>query len=749
MSDIIEFIDYLEKEYPGRISARVRVEAQELQTSNLELKEEVRRRLHSSGIKKLYSHQAEAVRHIRAGKNVILVSGTATGKTLAYQIPLAEVLVDDRHATALVLYPTKALARDQLISFAQLLEEALPAVYDGDTPASMRRYIRESSKVVLSNPDMLHAGILPNHALWADFFRNLRFVVLDEAHVYRGAYGSNVALVLRRLKRLAGLYGSSPQFILTSATVANPLDLAAALTGEEFELVSNPVLATAEKYFVFWEPPFNVRKNRRGSSNREAVLLFVEAVRRGLRTIVFSKSKPASELIIKYARNQLGTEISNRVAVYRAGLNPERRREIEKRLFAGDLLGVSATPALELGIDVGELTVAIINRFPGTISSFLQQSGRVGRKLPSVVFFVAGEDPVDQYYARNYERMLGLAVEEAVVDTENRYILEKHLLCASFEKSLVDREIMRYFGPAAIERAEEMSVQGILKKKNGRFYLSAEIKRPHERTVIRTAGFNNYQIVEAGSGEVLGFMDEPLAFIYLHPGAVYLYEGETYLVEDLDVERKVATVVPAEEINYYTQPKEDTRVVVESVERSRRFRRFDVYFGELTVTNHVIGYQRRNIFTDEVIGYDDVILPPHVFRTRGLWFVFDEELLQKLKLDPAELAGGIHGIEHAHIALLPVYANCDRWDIGGVSTPAHYETEETTIFIYDGIEGGIGFAEKGYLKFDRHIFDTLGLIENCPCDNGCPGCIQSPKCGNLNDPLDKIAAIKLLREHLR
>lgn len=749
MPHINEFIEYLEEKFPERISSRVSLPAQQITTADLELNEWLKQKLASSGIKRLYSHQAETVELIRSGKNVILVSGTATGKTLAYQIPLLETLTEDRHATALVLYPTKALARDQLQSFTEMMEDMLPAVYDGDTPSTMRRFIRENSRIVLSNPDMLHAGILSHHNLWADFLRNLKFLVIDEAHVYRGAFGSNVALVLRRLKRIARLYGSSPQFIMTSATIANPVELAHKLTGEEFELVRNPVLATAEKHFIFWEPPFDIRKNRRGSSSRETVLLFVEAVRQGFRTIVFSRSKPAAELILKYARDQLGMKYSKKVAVYRAGLTPERRREIERRLFSGELLGVSATPALELGIDVGELTVAIINRFPGTISSFLQQAGRVGRKTPSVVFFVAGEDPIDQYYALHHDRIINAAVEEAVIDTENPYILEKHLLCASFERSLNENEIYQFFGKAAVEHAWQMADSGMLKKKHNKYFLSADIKRPHEITVIRTAGFANYQIIESETGEVLGFMDEPLAFIYLHPGAVYLHEAETYLVEELDVEKRVATVIRAPEINYYTQPKEDTRVTVEKVEKAKHFGRFEVFFGELTVTNHVIGYQRRNIFTDEVIGTEEVILPPHIFRTRGLWFVFDEETLQKLKLDPAQLAGGIHGIEHAHIALLPVYASCDRWDIGGVSTPAHYETDETTIFIYDGIEGGIGFAEKGYERFEQHIYDTLDLIRHCPCENGCPSCIQSPKCGNLNEPLDKMSAVKLLEEHLK
>lgn len=752
MSELKKYIDYYKEAFPDRIAGELLFDetagrfSESLKIQTLKIYSPLK----SLGITNFYEHQAEAIASVQSGKNVVVVTGTSSGKSFVYLVPILETLLNDSRSTSFLVFPTKALAQDQLALILKMAPEIFAATYDGDTPMHHRRFIRENARLVLTNVDMLHAGILPNHKLWGRFLKNLCFVAVDEAHVYRGAFGSNAALILRRLERIAKLYGTNYQYILSTATLANPEELAEKLTGKRFITVSTDASKRPEKTFLIWNPPFLPDKQRRLSANFEATNLFVEAIMRGLKTIVFSGSKVAAELITTYAKNRLKEKnkaLVERIATYRAGYLPKERREIEKQLFNNVLLGVSATSALELGIDVGELSVSIINGFPGTISSFFQQAGRAGRRIPSLTIYIAGEDPLDQYYALNYRELFEKPKEAAIVDVENPYILEKNLLCSAFEYPVENSELKNVFGAEAGKVVDKLMKSGQMTFRKTKYFLSPKMKRPHSDMSVRTTSRENYQIIEAETGAVLGFMDEPLAYIYIHPGAVYLHQADSYLVKELDLDAKVAVVEKAD-VNYYTRPREDTRVYVEEVRRSKVYRSLEVNFGRLTVESQVLGYQKRHVFTQEVLAVEELTLPPHTFETTGLWFVIPEKTIKQLGLDHLELAGGIHGIEHAHISLLPLYAGCDRWDIGGVSTPAHFETDETTVFIYDGIEGGLGYAEKGYEVFGNHLTDTYLLIEKCPCEGGCPGCIQSPKCGNLNEPLDKAAAIAILQSIL-
>lgn len=748
MISVDDFLNFILEKYSNRIVEAIALNPSPFKLLPFNFPAEVEEKIKKIGISSLYEHQFLALQKLFSGLNVCLVSPTASGKSLVYYLPMIDEYLKDNNSTFLLVFPAKSLAQDQIKNLLQVLPEANPAVYDGDTPQNLRKFIRENSRIIATNPDMLHYGILPNHRHWANFFRNLKIIVVDEMHVYRGAFGSNAAFVFRRLLRIARLYGADPKIILTSATVGNPEEQSEKLFGKKFEVIKTEKLSPFKKTFVFWNPPFDFSRNKRMSSNRDAVYLFRDAVEFGLRTIVFSKSKQAAESIAKQTKEMLEWDLKNKVAVYRAGLLPQKRREIEKKLFSGELLGVSTTPALELGVDIGDLNVAIINRFPGTVSSFFQQAGRVGRKQSSVVVFIAGEDPLDQYYVTHVEELITKPRENAVVDLTNEYIAEKHLLSAAFEFPLKFDDFSTYFEKENLEIANSLLIKGKLRKGKKGFYLTPGNRRPHDEISIRTASPDFYEIIDIDSGELIGTMEGSLAFFYLYPGAIYLQETFTYFVTELDLDKRIAFVKKAEDVQYYTITLEDTDIEIISELKQKKIGNFNVFFGKVRVTNQVIGFNKKHILTDQLLGFQPLDLPPVEFNTQCLWFTLDEKLISSLNLDEGRLAGGIHGIEHAHIALMPYFAGCDRWDIGGMSTPVHSQTEKTTIFIYDGYEGGIGFCEKGFSFFEEHISQTLETISMCPCTGGCPSCIVSPKCGNNNEPLDKDASLKLLKVHL-
>jgi DEAD/DEAH box helicase domain-containing protein len=708
-------------------------------------------RLESLGIASLYTHQARAVNAARCGKNVMVATASASGKTLCYNLSVLEAVLDDRSSRALYLFPTKALAQDQLRSLNQLAYPGLIslgecATFDGDTPQSDRAEIKRRARVVLTNPDMLHLGILPNHKSWSKFFRRLKYVVVDEAHVYRGVFGSHVANVLHRLRRVCAFYGSNPQFICCSATIANPKEHVEKLVGLPFEVISEDGSPHGGKSFVFWNPPLiDEAGTSRRSYNSEATFLFTELVRNGIRSLVFTRTRKLTELIHIYSREQLGSPLARLIKPYRAGYLPEDRRQIERELFNGHLVGVVATTALELGVDIGDLEATVLVGYPGSIASTWQQAGRSGRGVgDSLSFLIAQDNPLDQYFMHHPESFFGKSFEHALINWENPNILKPHLLCAAWEKPLSDSD-GTFFGAAFDKATSELEMEGRLRRVGERWYLSPSVSHPAQEINIRSTSGKNYAIVDASRGyELLETVEDSVAFFQIHPGAIYLHQGESYLVSELDLERRVAMVVPTD-VTYYTQTKELIDIRILKTEREESCSGTKVCLGEVDVTNTVVGFKKKMQFTEEVIGEEPLDLPPLRFLTQALWFDLPQAAIERVAEVGLDFAGGLHAAEHAAIAMLPLFALCDRNDIGGVSTPFHADTGKAQIFIYDAYPGGIGIAEKGFEMIEVLWSATLRAIEECPCQEGCPSCIQSPKCGNNNEPLDKKAALILLQ----
>ncbi|GIU93578.1 MAG: helicase [Gaiellaceae bacterium] len=704
-----------------------------------ELDPRVASALVAAGVTALYRHQAEAWEAARRGENVIVTTGTASGKSLAFNLPVLDTLARDPKTRALYLYPTKALAQDQARSLADLRLRGLrPAIYDGDTPAERRWQVRTWASLVLTNPDMLHVGILPHHDRWGDVLANLAYVVVDEAHVYRGVFGSHVANVLRRLRRLARLYGATPRFLLASATIANPGELALELTGERATVVDVDSAPRAEREIAIWNPPLlDIDLGLRASPLGDAARLLATLVSRGLRTICFAKSRRAAELVHRFAVERLDPEIAGRLAPYRAGYTPEQRREIERRLVAGELLGVTATDALELGIDIGLLDCAVSVGFPGTVASLRQQWGRAGRRGRGLAVLIASDDALDQFFAREPDALLSRRVEAAILDHSNPRILDPHVLAAAFEAPLAEED-GEVLGHEALRRAAVLpelarTPAGWVWK--GRDY-------PAARVSLRSGDPEAFAIVDASSGALLGSVERERAYSTVHEGAVYLHLGEQYLVESLDHAARVALVAPAR-VDWYTQAKEETETVIEETLRVEERLGIELSFGRISVTGQVVGYARRAVQDGSTIDVVPLLMPETTFETEAIWFSPRAEDLEGLERMPT-LLGTLHAAEHALIALLPLQAMCDRWDIGGLSTNLHPQTGQPTIFVYDGHAGGVGIAERGFARFEDWVEDTMRLLERCPCRSGCPSCVQSPKCGNLNEPLDKDGARTLL-----
>jgi DEAD/DEAH box helicase domain-containing protein len=706
----------------------------------------VRDALERVGIDALFSHQADAWETVMRQGHTIVTTGTASGKSLCFNLPVLHMLSVDPRARALYLYPTKALAQDQARSLAELGMPALRhAIYDGDTPQGERPAIRKRSNLVLTNPDMLHVGILPHHDRWGDFLANLALVVVDEAHVYRGVFGSHVANVLRRLRRMAAAYGTSPRFVLTSATIANPMQLAEELTGLEFGLVDTDGAPRGEREVVMCNPPLiDERLGKRASSVSEASALFADLVSADVRTICFARSRRSAELIFRFARDRLSDpQRKRRIAPYRAGYTPQQRRELERRLADGELLGVVATNALELGIDIGHLDAAISVTFPGTVASLRQQWGRAGRQRRGLAMYVAGDDALDQFFCRHPEEFLDRPVESAILDHASEFIYMRHLLTAAYEGPLEasDADIL---GDELETYADRLVAAGELRKHGGR-WLPRRAGFPAAQVSLRSASPDSFTIVDAEEGELLGFVEAERAFSTVHPGAVYLHLGEPYEVEELDIEGRRALVHPAA-ADYYTQPKIETETFIEEERDTRTVLGVKLSFGVVSVAEQVIAYQRKRLSDHEVIDLNTLDLPEQNFVTQALWYEVEDKEVGALPLNA--LLGALHAAEHSQIAVLPLIAMCDRWDIGGLSTNYHHQTGVPTIFIYDGHPGGVGITRRGFDEFERLVGDASRLIAECPCEAGCPSCVQSPKCGNLNDPLFKGGALDLMRRML-
>jgi DEAD/DEAH box helicase domain-containing protein len=712
------------------------------------------------GIERLYAHQAEALEAAWAGPTIV-TTGTASGKSMCFNLPTLDVLCRDARARALYVYPTKALAQDQaraLHSFG-LAKRVRPAIYDGDTPREARAQIRKSANVVLTNPDMLHVGILPNHAAWADMFANLAVVVIDEAHVYRGVFGSHVANVMRRLRRVAAAYGTEPRFLLTSATIANPVELAERLTGlEDVALIDRDCSPAPARRIAVWNPPLTDEAlGTRRSALAEAADMLAQLVRDGARAICFMKSRKGVEVLSRLVKQDLddtAPELADLVAPYRAGYTPQQRRELEGRLTRGELRAVITTDALELGIDIGELDAAVVVTFPGTVASLRQMWGRAGRRGRGLAAYVAGEDALDQFFCRHPDEFLERPVEAAILDHESAPIHRGHLLCAAHEGPLSSADA-EFLGPRWEAHAEVLESAGMLRRRGGQA-AGAYVPRdaggyPAAEVSLRSASPETFAIVDVSSGELLGSTEAARAHSTVHEGAIYMHLGRSYEVRELDLERHRALVAPFDG-DWYTQPKRQTDTEIVRLLDRREALGVTLSFGEVSVTDTVLAYQRRRL-ADQGAGGHQIIdltaldLPPTSFSTQALWFELDAAELEEVV--PLEvLLGALHATEHSQIAVLPLIAMCDRWDIGGLSTNFHSQTGAPTIFIYDGHPGGIGISRMAFTRFEELCGDALRLISECPCASGCPSCVQSPKCGNLNEPLSKAGARALLERLL-
>jgi DEAD/DEAH box helicase domain-containing protein len=725
-----------------------------------ELHPDVLAALERLGIEQLYSHQAQALHAAWAGPTII-TTGTASGKSLCFNLPTLDVLCRDARARALYLYPTKALAQDQaraLTAFG-LPKRVRPAIYDGDTPREARRQIRKSANVVLTNPDMLHVGILPNHAAWAELFSNLAVVVIDEAHVYRGVFGSHVGNVLRRLRRIAAAYGTEPRFLLTSATIANPVELAERLTGlEDVSLIDDDGSPTPHRQIAVWNPPLTDEAlGTRRSALGEAAELLARLARDGARTICFMKSRKGVEVLSRLVKDDLQStdvDLAGRVQPYRAGYTPQQRRELEQQLVRGELCTVITTDALELGIDIGELDAAVVVTFPGTVASLRQMWGRAGRRGRGLAVYVAGEDALDQFFCRHPEDFLERPVEAAILDHESPLIYRAHLLCAAHEGPL-SRADGEFLGPRWEAHAEILQSAGELRRREGTIAAAYVPSRPGSypagEVSLRSASPESFAIVDVSSGELLGSTEAARAHSTVHEGAIYMHQGRSYEVRELDLERHRALVAPFAG-DWYTQPKVQTDTEIVRLLDRREALGVTLSFGEVSVTDTVLAYQRRRLADHAQVDLIALELPPTSFATQALWFELPSaaapggELAETL---PAEiLLGALHATEHAQIAVLPLIAMCDRWDIGGLSTNFHPQTGAPTIFIYDGHPGGIGITRTAYARFKELCEDAWRLVGGCPCTSGCPSCVQSPKCGNLNEPLHKAGALALLQRLL-
>jgi DEAD/DEAH box helicase domain-containing protein len=688
----------------------------------------------------LYEHQRDAWDAAARGESLILATGTASGKSLAFNLPVLDALAREPKDRALYLYPTKALAQDQARALAALrAPNVRAAIYDGDTPGERRWQIRRWANVILTNPDMLHVGVLPHHDRWADVLHNLRYIVVDEAHVYRGVFGSHVANVLRRLRRVARVYGADPQILFASATIANPGELAAALGGVDATVVDRDAAPRAERTIALWNPELlDAELGLRASPLGEASRVMAGLVSRGLRTICFAKSRKAAELIHRFTVDRVDAATGKRLAPYRAGYTPAQRRDIERRLVEGELLGVSATDALELGIDIGLLDCAISVGFPGTVASLRQQWGRAGRRGHGLAVLIASEDALDQYFMREPEMLLQRSVEAAILDHANPRVLDGHVRAAAFEAPLddADRETM---GDEALERAALLPE--LKHTKSG--YVWAGRDYPAGQFGLRSTTPDTFAVVEAQSGTVLGLVERERAYSTVHEGAIYLHLGESYLVRELDLQARTALVTPYSG-DYYTQAKKDTNTAIEETLRTEWRCGLELSFGRISVTEQVVAYQKKSVRDQSTLETVDLDLPETSFETEAVWYLPEPEQLEGLEQMPA-LLGTLHAAEHSMIALLPLWAMCDRWDIGGLSTNIHFQTNRPTVFIYDGHSGGVGITERGFDAFEGWVADTARMIEGCPCSDGCPSCVQSPKCGNLNDMLDKGGALTFLR----
>lgn len=719
------------------------------------------------GVRQPWVHQVQAAESAHAGHHTIVSTGTASGKSLAYLMPALDAVIRGGltpegsrtagrgEATVLYLSPTKALGADQLSSLTGLrLQGVRAASYDGDTPREERRWVREHANVVLTNPDMLHFGMLPNHVQWAGFLRRLRFVVIDEAHSYRGVFGSHVAVLLRRLRRVAAHYGAQPVFLAASATSADPEESFGRLIGDVATAVTEDGSERGERTVALWEPPLTDQRGENGVFQRRSVVaetsdLLAHLVCAHVRTLAFIRSRRGAEAIATTAQRLVGeidAGLPHRIAAYRSGYLPEERRQLESDLRSGELLGVASTSALELGIDVDGLDAVLVAGWPGTRASFFQQIGRAGRSgQDSLAAFVAADDPLDSYLVHHPEAVFDSGVEATVFDPENPYVLGPHL-CAAASELPLRPEDLALFGPGASGQVADLVERGWLRRRPAGWFWTHP-QSAHEMVDLRSAGGGPVTVVDVETGTMLGTMDSPQTHYQAHTGAIYVHQGRSYLVELLD-EQNHTVLVSRAQPEYYTQARDLTTVEVLETTHEEQWGQIGVFFGDVKVTTQVVSFQRKALISNEILGEEPLELEPRELFTKAVWFTIPEPRLHHAGMDAESAPGSLHAAEHAAIGMLPLVASSDRWDIGGVSTALHADTGQPTIFVYDGHPGGAGFAERAHAMAPHWLRATRDAILACECQSGCPSCVQSPKCGNRNNPLDKAGAVKLLGEIL-
>lgn len=748
--DTLELLG-MEPEWAGRLEHRLELPARAARhaTPTTELHPDTVARLEARGITELFTHQAEAIDALCNGEHTVVATPTASGKSLCYQVPVVDAVVRGERATALFLFPTKALANDQLQSMRSWLVPGLKAVtYDGDTHPDDRTWARRNANVLLTNPEMLHLGILPGHDRWATFLMRLRYVVVDELHALRGIFGSHVAQVLRRLRRVCAHYGASPTFCCSSATIGNPAELATAIVGAPVRAVTSDGAPAAERILAVWQRPLlDPHTGVRGSANNETAALLAGFVRDDHPTIAFCRGRQGAELVAATARRLLqdaGDPRADRVSAYRAGFLGEERREIERNLASGALLGVAATNALELGIDVGGLDAVVLNGFPGTLASMWQQVGRAGRSgRRSAAVLVVGDDQLDQWYARNPDELVHRPIEHAVINPDNPFVARAHAECAAHELPLAPTDA-EWFGAGLDETVVDLVRADRLVARGGKLWFAGR-EPPARRVGLRTGSTVQYRLVDGASQRAVGTVDDARLHSVAHPGAIYLHQGRQYRVVEV-LEARHEVLVEEYEADEFTQARSDTDIDIMRVDGHAQVAPgVQVYVGSVEVTSQVVGYQRKVASTRQLIETVALDLPPRVLETRSCWYTIDAAVAEAAQVGPAQILGAVHAAEHALIGLLPLFAICDRWDVGGLSMAAHPQTEEPTIFVYDGYPGGAGIAELAFEAHDRHRRETLALVRACGCDDGCPSCVQSPKCGNWNEYLDKHAAARLLQ----
>ncbi len=766
-------IDWLTERpyYAGQLETRQATPGRAAVTRDISLHQRVRRALEADGISNLYEHQARAIEAVRNEEHVVLATPTASGKSLAYTIPAFEQALNDG-LTALYIAPQVALINDQEETLQDLShgmgfgKQVVVAQYTGRLSQSEKRSVREQRpSVLLTTPDMLHYGLLPHaRRLWDWFFSNLDLVILDEVHDYRGVFGSHVGLVMRRLARMCDRFDSDPQYFCCSATIANPVEHAARVTAQQedqYQLIADDTSATGPTHWLFWNPPeYGDRQQGHGqrrSNHTETKRLFVDLVSRGLQTAVFTRARQTAERYASASARELRSrgepELANKVGAYQAALSNERREQLEADLHSGELRGVWSTNALELGVDIGGLDVVILDGYPGTRMATWQQAGRAGRGTePSLVILVAGEDQLDQYMMRNPDSFFQGDPERAVANPENEQLLPLHVTAGATESWLTPED-STHFGASFPGTVSDLESSGILSRRTtdaGIRWLYDGDGSPQHEMSLRTIGDREITLKDRQRDEVIGRLPFEDALRDAHPGAIYHHQGRTYEVVKLDLDYDVAELGPSR-ADYYTQTLHEKDITVEQDHRQKRLTTNDeilVRFADVTMRKQITGYERRDSRSGELIGQESLSVPETTLETSALYYTVPDDIRGELLATDGSFPGAIHAVEHAMISLFPLQLVCDRRDIGGLSTPLHPHTDQSTIFIYDGYPGGVGLSKTGYERIENLVQETHDLLSDCPCEAGCPACVQSPHCGNANEPLDKELGRNLLTRFL-